>query len=123
MINTEQALATALEDIDALKGRVEELEQARLRDQSGFWQHAFNRLANQDFIRGLFHTEILRAAGLIEKAPISDIEAIAKKTYVDEPSYTLDPKLAGYNLEAVKSELRGEYKTADDFNPMFASKD
>lgn len=123
MTNIEQALATALKEIDLLKGRVEELEQARTRDQSGFWHQALNRLANQNFIRGLFHTEILREAGLIEKSPLTKIEAKAMKFYVEEPGYSLDRKLAGYNLEAVMSELRGEYKTADDFNPQFASKD
>ncbi|QIG68342.1 hypothetical protein EVB74_008 [Rhizobium phage RHph_Y3_56_1] len=123
MSNIEQALAVALKEIDALKGRVEELEQARMRDQGGFWQQALNRLANQNFIRGLFHTEILRASGLIEKSPLTEIEAKARKNYVEDPGYSLDPRLAGYNLEAVLSELRGEYKTADDFNPMFALKD
>ncbi|MBX5303138.1 hypothetical protein HJB93_28560 [Rhizobium sp. NLR12b] len=123
MSSMDQALATALKEIEALKGRVEELEQALMRDQSGFWHQALNRLANQNLIRGLFHTEILRAAGLIEKSPLTEIEAKAMKHYVEEPGYSLDRKLAGYNLEAVVSELRGEYRTADDFNPIFASKD
>jgi len=109
-------LAQAYRRIEKLEARLEQLEAAQNRDQSDFFHLALMRLANQDMIRGLFHTEILRENGLLEKAYLPGIENKAKSIYVDDPGYNLNTRLADLNLQAVMSEIRGEYQTADDFN-------
>ncbi|WP_376742165.1 hypothetical protein [Ensifer canadensis] len=118
-----QELVQAYRRIEKLEERLAHLEAARSRDQSSFWHLAFLRLANQDMIRGGFHTEILRAAGLLENAPLDEITEKVKGLFVDDPGYSLEPRLAELNLQAVRSELRGEYQTADDFNPKLKKPD
>lgn len=110
-------LVQAYRRIEKLEARLEELEAARRRDQSDFFHLALMRLANQDMIRGAFHTEILRFAGLLDAAPLAEIEAKARAVFVDDPGYNLNTRLADLNLQAVMSEIRGDYLTADDFNP------
>jgi hypothetical protein len=123
MSDIENALASALKRIEALEAHVQRLEEARKREQVGFWHLALMRLANQDMIRGVFHTEILRSAGLLANAPFGDIEAKAKARFVDAPGYNLEPRLADLNLQAVVSEMHGDYKSPDDFNPKLRDQD
>jgi hypothetical protein len=115
------SLTQAMERIEALEARIRQLEENVVIKQAGFWKSVLQRLSNQDMIRGLFHTEILRSAGLIQSAPIAEIEAKAKEVFVNDPGYSLEPRLADLNLQAVMSEMRGEYKTADDFNEKLNS--
>lgn len=123
MSDIENALERALKRIEALEEQVRSIENARSREQSGFWHMALMRLANQDMIRGVFHTEILRSAGLLANAPFGDIEAKAKALFVDAPGYNLDSRLADLNLQAVVSEMHGDYKSADDFNLKLRDQD
>jgi hypothetical protein len=118
----EISLGQAMKRIEELEARIRQIENNVDLKQVGFWKSVLQRLINQDMIRSLFHTEILREAGLIQKASILAIEAKAKELFVNEPDYSLTPRLADLNLQAVMSEMRGEYKSADDFNPMFANK-
>ncbi|MCM5689294.1 hypothetical protein M8037_10845 [Sinorhizobium meliloti] len=123
MSNIEIALERALKRIESLEEQIRNIENARSHEQVGFWHMVLVRLANQDMIRGAFHTEILRSAGLLANAPFGDIEAKAKTLFVDNPRYTLDPRLANLNLQAVVSEMQGEYKSADSVNPKLKDQD
>lgn len=127
MENDLRVLVDALERsnrrIEDLENRLRQIEENRDYRNLSYIHGVLKRFVNINNIRAMFYTESLRTAGLIDQQALAKVEEAAKARYVAKPGYGIEEEGAGYHLASVKSEFDGDYKTADDFNPAYASKD
>ncbi|MBO0141512.1 hypothetical protein JZX87_10090 [Agrobacterium sp. Ap1] len=123
---SEQEIVNAFQSVTK---RVEQLERTvqQLSTNEGRWQMT-NQLhpisTNLSNIREMFLLEIIREAGLLDKADIDKVTEKVRARLVDAENIPwaraddeggkANQRIAAKNLEQVVSEIRGSYATSDD---------